>query len=354
MKKYIIQNLNFAAPYPGNLMRSIFALESICKEKDIEFIYVFPTIARQLYWVQEMIAVGKTLYFKPKKNINRFWIKIVKMHTPYAVHTHFWNLKDCLFIKFLKLKHPRIKTIIHHHAYYFQSRKKFNELIKRVLLDSDYNIACSYTLSDLLKSLKFNNVICAENAIDYRRLDKYDVLCRNEYGIKENTKVFLAFGHDFHIKGIDIAIRAMEKFHKEHDAILAIVIAKDIELCEKKIRDLLGYCPDWIKILPPRDDVATYYHFSDVFISSSRQEGFCYALPEAAYAGCRIIFSEIPGQAHAQNIPNGLSFETENINSLLSAMENALLSFDIISQKTYVQNHYCMETWCKETMRAYE
>lgn len=51
-KAYVIQNLNFAAPYPGNLMRSIWNLEQRYKDENIEFIYCFPKTAKHIPWAE--------------------------------------------------------------------------------------------------------------------------------------------------------------------------------------------------------------------------------------------------------------------------------------------------------------
>lgn len=354
MKKYVVQNLNFAAPYAGNLMNSIFALEKECKKNNIEFIYVFPVIAKDIYWVQEMIDNGKIVYFKPTKKMMCLWKKIIKKYKPAIIHTHFHNLKDSITIRILKLRYLNIRTILHLHSYYFESPNKMKEKIKRIVFKSDMYIPCSEALEQQLKKLKFPNVCCVENAIDYRRLEEYVVLERSDYGIEEVATVFLMFGHDFDIKGVDIAIRATEMYVKDHNAVLAVVAAGNRQNFEKKLKNLFANLPDWLKILPPREDVASYYNMADIFISASRHEGFCYALPEAAYSGCRIIFSDIPGQNHAKNIPNSVAFDSENIISLYEAMNTSKEAVDVKVQKEYVLSRYDLSLWCKKIILAYK
>jgi len=64
----------------------------------------------------------------------------------------------------------------------------------------------------------------------------------------------------------------------------------------------------------PTHNVASYYNSSDIFLSSSREEGFTYSVLEAAYCNPMIIASEIGG--HPLDIPFISHFESGNVNQL--------------------------------------
>lgn len=352
-KRYIVQNLNFAAPYPGNLMRSVWDLELCCKEKNIEFLYCFPEIAKHLPWVQEMIAHGKKVFFKPSKSSFKFWKNIVKEYKPFAIHTHFWNIRDSFMLRVVKLFKGKIHLILHHHSSYFESKKKWKELLKRMIISSDIHIACGKSLGNNLNKIGFKNVITVENAIDFSRLDTYTPLNRKDLGIGDDATIFLMFGHDIRIKGVDIAIKALSDFCKDNRGVLCVVVASDLDKAKQNLNDELGDIPTWVKFLPPRDDIGTYYRFADVFLSPSRQEGCCYALPEAAYLGAKLVFSDIPGQAHAIDIPNAVCFESENIESLQDQIRVVIDKEKSNTAQEYVLRRYNLSKWSESIIDIY-
>ena len=353
-KTYIVQNLNFAAPYPGNLMRSVWNLEQRCKEMGIEFVYCFPEIARRISWVDEMIRQGKMVYFKPTKVNLKFWKNIIKKYEPIGIHTHFWNLRDSSMIRLATMFNRKKRLILHHHSTYFESGKRCKEILKRMIIKSDIHIACGIALGHNLNKMRFKNVVTIENAIDFSRLDAYVLLNRKEYDIDDDATVFLMFGHDIHIKGVDIAIRALNDFCKDKKATLCVVVASDLVKAKQILNDKVGEIPSWVKFLPPRDDIATYYRFADVFLSPSRHEGFCYALPEAAYSGCHIVFSKIDGQMHAMDIPESVCFESESAESLHEQIKMILNNEKSDAAKGYVIDRYDLSKWSEKICNVYK
>lgn len=352
-KVYVVQNLNFAAPYPGNLMRSIWNLEQRCKDENIEFIYCFPEIAKYIPWVEEMIKQGNIVYFKQSKPSWSFWREIIKEYCPLAIHTHFWNLRDALTIRLANLLNNKTRLILHHHNTYFESKKRWKELIKRIIIKSDVHIACGVSVGENLKKSKFKNVFTVENAIDYSRLDTYTALSRKDFDIDNSAVIFLMFGHEMFRKGVDVAIKAIRNLNQEINAVLCVIVASNLDKAKQKLNAEFGEIPVWVRFLPPRDDIATYYHFADAFLSPSREEGFCYALPEAAYCGCKIVFSDIEGQIHAADIPDSISFESENIESLQNQLKNVLKTEKSSAAKEYVYDRYNLSKWSEAITNIY-
>ena len=74
----------------------------------------------------------------------------------------------------------------------------------------------------------------------------------------------------------------------------------DFAQTETCVRRAIGDMPSWVQLLPPREDVASYYHAVDIFLSASRTEAFSYCLVEAAYCTPMIISSDIPGPRELQ------------------------------------------------------
>lgn len=351
MSYTILQNLNYAAPYPGNLMRSVFNLQTKLKEKGIDTVFLFPENARGIYWIQDMIQAGERVYFKSNSfgSTYRIFKHIVKKHNIRLIHTHFWNINDMLSIKLVKILNRKIKSIVHHHNHYSSSKSKVNEKLKRMLLNCDVHIACSDDIAEKLREQGFGNVHSVENAIDFSRLDGFD-------DVKKEDRSFLLFGFDYMRKGVDIVLDAFEKLNNK-EAILKIVFAANEEDGLNKIKKKFGTIPKWIKVLPPTDDIAKYYRSSLAFISASREEGLCYSIIEAAYCDCQSIISDIPG--HSTDVPEVKIFKSESADELkakialvLEETESERARISSI-QKSYCIKKYDLEKWSSDIADIY-
>ena len=115
-----------------------------------------------------------------------------------------------------------------------------------------------------------------------------------------------------------------------------------------------GKIPDWIRLLPPTENVSEYYHMADLFLSAAREEGFCYSLVEATYCGTRCMSSRIGGVPLA--IPGMMSFDSENSEDLkekiLGAIEND--ENKLKEAKKYVIEKYELSKWAEEIMKKLE
>ena len=260
--------MDYAAPYRGNFIRSIQFLEKNIKSDGKRLIYVFPQKAQDLDWIKLLVSEGACIYFIggtffSKKirfrNINVIY-SIIRKEQVRIIHTHFMNYNYSLFL--LKyLYGTRIKIIGHFHSLFLPPRNKYRTLkILCTRLTYDLIIGVSTTVADSIKEagIKSSKVISIHNAIDFDRLDYFEQIFFSE---DHRQKVILMFGWPFYIKGVDVAIKAVEQLNEERaDILLVISLSGGKELFEYEIVNLIGQIPSWLKILEPRDDVASYYN----------------------------------------------------------------------------------------------
>lgn len=97
-------------------------------------------------------------------------------------------------------------------------------------------------------------------------------------------------------------MRGGQKLRDEGQNIyLAVCTASNTQTIAEQIRAQFGEFPEWLKLLPPRQDIASYYRAADIYIQASRSEGFCYAIVEAAYCGKTVVASDCLGmKSHAE------------------------------------------------------
>ncbi len=143
--------------------------------------------------------------------------------------------------------------------------------------------------------------------------------------------IIISFGILEDVKGFDILIEAFSKFIKLHDGDFYLRIggrgskfkklmklARKFNVAEKI--SLHGYVP--------REEVAREMQLANLFILPSRFEAFGVVLIEAMATGCPVISTHSGGPSHIVKENTGILVETENVDSLVNAMDSIYLSYE--------------------------
>ncbi len=335
---------DYAAPYEGNFMNSIKKLEEKIRQNKGEMLYSFPEKAKEIGWIQEL---GKTrkVYFHTKnvKENGRNFRKIIKENSVDMIYSHFCIGRTQAALKMVSQQN-RVKLVQHYHNHY-QNQMPQNP-VKRMFLkyifQGDLNIGCSESVA---QSIPYKKVVAVPNAIAFERLEQWEKVKLAE----DNQTVILMFGFDYERKGVDIAIKALQEVAEKYNLVLAISVSVKLEQLKQKIMDEFGEIPEFVKFLEPRDDIATYYHASDIFLSAAREEGFCYAIVEAVYCQTQCICSNL--KAQPLEIPNLRIFQSENVEDLREKIVQVLECGDLnkkdkkIESCQFVKEKYAIEYW---------
>jgi len=363
--KNVLQFLCFNSPYGGSFFQSLLMLERKLNQEDIDMVYLFHMDTSHYDWIQDLINQGKKIYFLSgdfSKDV--FYVRdILVKHNIKYLHAHFAGLKYLFLLNVASKLYSKQTFIVRHLRNHDKPRGFLGESIRKMLNHVDLYIGCSESVAvEYQKNFKIDDkkITHVTNAINFNRLNKFASLDRSDYRISENTKVFLLFGFDYYRKGVDVVLEAMDRLVTEgHDVCLLLSLSTNREVIESKIVDRFSKIPEWLRILNPRDDVASYYRLSNYFISASREEGFCNALVEAAYCERPIISSNIPGQGEL-NIPHTYTFTSENIAELKDAMVAIISLTDmqksqiVAEQKEYVIRNFDLETWADQITGVYK
>ena len=358
----VLQYSDYAAPYGGNFMRSILNLSNTLKEHEIATVYLFPNMAKDKEWIQDLSKTAK-VYFYTGNILSDFRLlyKIVKENKIGIIHSHYLQSKNHLLVNLLQMLRPSVKKITHFHTQYYISRNWFKEKCRIWLFTSDAYIGCSMSVAKSIQqaSLGMSNVYGIPNAVDFSRLDIINKIDLTQLGISENANTVLMFGYDYFIKGADIAVSAIKDIAEEYNIVLAILLSIRKEEAIRNIESQFGEIPKWIVLLDPREEIASYYHMARIFISPSRSEGLCYSLIEAAYCRRSTIASLIPGHTESK-IPHTIYFERNSSHDLQKAIleelswsneKKALYSNEA---KSYAITTFDLDIWCKKIMKVYE
>lgn len=362
--KNVLQFLCFNSPYGGSFFQSLLMLEQKLNKDTIDMVYLFHMDTSQYDWIKDLIDQGKKIYFLSgnfSKDI--FYVRdlFVKHNIKY-IHAHFAGLKYLFLLNVASKLYSKQTFILRHLRNHDKPRGFFSESLRKMLNKVDLYIGCSESVAvEYQKNFNIadGKITHVTNAINFNRLNKFDNLNRADYKISADAKIFLLFGFDYYRKGVDVVLEAVDCLIADgHNVCLLLSLSTNKDSIESKIIDRFSRIPDWLKILSPRDDIASYYLLSNYFISASREEGFCNALVEAAYCGRPIISSDIPGQGEL-NIPHTYKFTSENVTELKEAMI-ALMSLTdtqksliVAEQKEYVVKNFDLETWADQITRVY-
>lgn len=345
MKNYkILIITDYAAPYEGNFIESLKYLNKKMDESGNEVIYLFTPKAKDKNCVKGLIKENRRVLFgsdNVKQNM-KIIKDIIKEEHISIIYTHFCSLKTQVQVKLIRLMNRKVKLICHFHNHYKLSGKFPRKELAYIAYKGDLNIGCSESVKNSIPYSK-KKTVYVDNAINFARLDKYRDIKIDEL---ENKFVVLMFGFDYYRKGVDVAIKAIKELSKE-DVVLAISLSKNKDIVEQNIINDFGKMPNFIRFLDPIDDIATYYHKADIFLTSSREEGLCYSVLEAAYCGTKIICSNISGVS--TDIPGELLFENENYAELkeliLKVYSGQNMNKSQEEARKYVEEKYAMEKW---------
>ena len=118
----------------------------------------------------------------------------------------------------------------------------------------------------------------------------------------------------------------------------------------------------YIKPIPARNDIATYYKKIDVFLSPSREEGWTWAIDEAAYCGCQVIASKIPGQDE-NTVPGFVWCGNPNKGDITQEMADKILYLAKLPKqekekntkvaRDYMMKEFSMDKWVENILAVY-
>ena len=336
----------YCAPYKGNFITTLAELQKRLKAEGGEAVFLFPKESQNLDWTTSLEGVS-FLTGNPIRDI--FLIaKIIRRQKINLVHTHFCQVKDDMLFKFATAFHQKTVTVRHMHMIYRNKKNKLAEALKRAISNADIEIACSDYAKNAMTQSGFRAVKVITNAVDFKRLDAPSITRKNRDITEKNI---LMFGFGYEVKGVDLAIKALQRLNNPHLRLKICIAANKEELIDK-IKTEFGEIPTFVELLPPTEEIVSYYKNADIFLSASRRESFCFAIREAGYCECVLVASNI--DEHILGF-HDILFENGNDESLAEALKRALTedSSYTAQQKEYIATEYSIEKWCKSIDEIY-
>jgi len=366
----VLHLTDYGAPYAGNFIASLRALEELLGESGGTMVYALPPRAGERGWAQEMAQshdvrfLKKGGFFSYARQVRR----LLRETGAHILHEHFIHFSEKLAaLLACAACGRRVRVVLHLHSHVELPRNPLLRLPHMLYFSTVSRFVCcsaSVAAHLIADGVPKERVRVAENAIAFGRLDAFDPSVRASLGLPDGAKLALMFGYNYEVKGVDLAVEAVRLLRERESvsAVLAIVLSSRTEEVRARICAQLNTpdVPDWILLLPPREDVGSYYRMADVFLSPSRQEGFCYALVEAAYSRTPVLASAIDAQRDLA-LPRGAFFPPRDAAALSGALWRALCESGtpereaaLDQTKERVTRTYALSRWAERVRAAYE
>ena len=327
--------------------------EMLLSDSSNEIIYIFPEHGRSKGWIQELSKSKKVLFIpQGHLKVNFSLAKICRQYHVDILHLHFYGPLFSFLIQ--PLSHT--KVISHFHNMADRRLGKWGKIINWLVSHTHTKfVGCSLTVKQSLIEEGFSEKKCTyiTNCIDFSRLD----LSQNPDVFKNGKKNLLLLGTDFHRKGLDIAVKAIEPIAKKYNIALQIPCYNS-EKAIQFINQALGHKCDFCEFPPLTNCIGDYYRACDLFLAPSRAEGLCYAILEAIYCKTLLLKSNIREMNYNISHEEIFTFDgtVENLTHKIEYMLNMPIDekekFLDDLQKEIICNN-SVEIWGKQLVQLY-
>jgi len=376
MKPSIIHAAQWGPPYGGNFLASLIALRARCEENGWRLVMVVPPKARQRPWYAGLTAAGQQVEVVPSPpdtsvvHCVRALARIAQRENGIIFHTHFsqydvaaWGA-SCL----LRTQGKKVKIVWHKRSDFLE-RMTLIRWIKdftkyRFMGRAIHVIAVSEHLRQKVLKAGFPaaRIRTIPNGVD---LDRASASTRSraemlaELGVGEGKRLVLLFGWEPATKGVDLAMDAVQTLVKEGRRIVLGVVGRE-RLREYVQARTDGKPPSWLRVIPPKQNVADLYQAASVFLSASRSEGLPSSVSEAMGNMVPAVLSDIPAVSWAHQIPGAVFFPPGDSSSLAAGMRKVLdwgpLEREQVTTagRDLVRGKFDIHSWVEQVFRVYQ
>lgn len=300
----------------------------------------------------------------PEEQILEILRELIRQHNIRIVHTHFGMYHRLL------LKHGAglgVKVLVHDHMDFSPEGNIQKQKLRTLIYSAAYRLKGIHVVSVMeLKSRAYS--LCGKrlnhyvpNGLSLRRNTTGEVSReerRKEWGIPENHRICLLLGWNKYRKGMDIAVKAVQKF-RETDPTLHLGIigvgSPPWQSTVDWIQEKTGVDPDcgWLHFLPSYEDIFACHRAVDVYLSASRKEAFSYGLLEAISQNTPVVVSDVEGTQWADAYSKAVMYPVEDAQSCADAIRKALTMGRQPSNQDAVTAQYSIDLWCQRIMDIY-
>ena len=159
----------------------------------------------------------------------------------------------------------------------------------------------------------------------------YNPIVQNDYerDFKENKKI-LTIGHFLPVKGYDFLIEIAKEIFVKYPEWSWTIIGDGENKKEFENKIIEYKLENKITIKSKIKDVNRYYESADIYVNTSRSEGFALTILEARTYELPVVAFNIPGMDEiVENNVNGILVEKFNVSKMIEALEKIIIDKDL-------------------------
>lgn len=359
---------NYVAPKSGNFIASILALGRRLRESGDQVVFVFPEEREWICWLREekfAVEVLSKISNKGAMKADQLQVllKLIDKYQINLIHSHFGLFHHTLI--FHRNKLANIKIIIHDHMGFGLSPNMLIQYFNLAAYSLLYQMENINVIAVMEKKknayLLLRNKWFVPNGLSLERYIHQSMNqkeCRKELGLKQSDKCVFLLGWDLKRKGLDIALKAVQKCRETDENICFGMIgvgAEPTNYVKEFIQRETGIDPSepWIHFFDSWEDMFAVYRAIDVYLMASRHEGFPYALLEAISQSAPVVVSDISSTKWASSYDNSYFYPTENVDACANAILKAVSNGRKENNSAEIVTRYGINQWCDKVLEIY-
>lgn len=318
-------------------------------------------LTRPVHKEIELIKINlDSLLTLPKAYIRL--LLLIKSYRPDVIHSHMVHAN--LLSRLVKLIIPKGKLISTAHSSNEGGRGRM--LIYRAthnLADSTTNVSKEAALAfEKMRAVPHNGMRTIYNGIDLNKFNyspNARAIINKELSLKEDYKIILAVGRFSEAKDYPNLLKSISILKTQATYPFKLIIAGDGELrslIEHEIENL--GLDEEVVLLGRRNDISKLMSAADLFVLSSKYEGFGLVVAEAMACECLVVVTDCGGVAEVLNnsdflVPPCNSIALANKINYSLKMDEAIKKKNICKNIKYVQKNFSLDIIVDEWIELY-
>lgn len=311
---------------------------------------------RDNFFGMQLEALNIPVYYGPTNKVYSvrnigFIRSVFKSNKFDCIHTHLFASQIftplamllCEFVPLITTEHNTHNKRRENKIFYLLDKWMYNQYDKIIAISE----GAKKNLNEYLPNTLSKTVVI-ENGIELSNYKNAESIHFNDIdsSLKQGERIILMVAAMREQKDHETLIRASNLLPKGY----RVVFVGDGERFDEVKQYALKYGSDKIIFLGKRNDVPAIMASSDVFVLSSKWEGFGLVVVEAAAAGLPIIASDVDGLREVANNIGGLLFESGNEKELAEK----IVYCSLINKKKHVDfNQYSIENTVSSYLEIY-
>lgn len=360
---------DYATPQSGNFIASCVELGRMLKNKGHNIFFAFPrnqNTTSEGSWVDWLKKEGFPVQIVEKNITEQQTLTVLKdlisLYSIDILHIHFGMFHHVAINNAARLG---VKILVHDHMDFAagtsRAKQKAYCLVRSIIYRKN-GVAVASVNPLKNKAYLFARHWYIPNGLSLVRNVPTSASreeCRESLNIMPSQKVCMLLGWDLYRKGLDIAIKAVQKLREEDESVILGIVGignSPDPKCLKFIIDTTGVDPksSWIRYFSSTEDMFAYHRAVDIYLSASRSEAFSYGILEAISQNTPVAVSNIKGTRWCHCYNKAIIYSTEDIDACASAIKRGLKIGRAPSNADDIIEKYSIEKWCNQILAVYE